>query len=66
MPKYKIEKINKTSAIYLYPMGEVEIVSFSLNSVVFYNMDAYFEMIFFFNEQRKCSIEQDETSVRKT
>jgi len=45
MLKYKIEKINKTSGIYLDPMGEVEIVSSSWNLVVFYNMDDYFQMI---------------------
>nr|XP_041631965.1 uncharacterized protein LOC121502439 [Drosophila kikkawai]XP_041631966.1 uncharacterized protein LOC121502439 [Drosophila kikkawai] len=42
---FEVQKINSTAAIYLDPLGDVEIVSTSWNLVIYYNMDAYFKMI---------------------
>jgi len=42
---FSIQNINKTDAIYLDPLGDVEIISASWNLVIYYNMDAYFHII---------------------
>ncbi|XP_044571170.1 uncharacterized protein LOC123257198 [Drosophila ananassae] len=43
--KYGFEEIPKSSSIYLDPMGDIEVVSSSWNLVIYYDMEAYFEMI---------------------
>jgi len=38
------QNINKTAAIFLDPLGDVEIIIASWNLVTYYNMDAYFHI----------------------